>query len=164
MEITFREYTDADKDLLQSFIEKLQDYVVTTDPIQRIRRLPGFGPVAVERTLKSFHNNHGKIYFAVDNGREIGYVFGFLFDKQSEENLLEVVPTKVGQVDDLYIDEEYRGQGIGKMLLQKIEEYFKDQGCDSVWMEVFASNTNAHNAYLKLGYMDREIGMLKKLL
>ncbi len=163
MSVSIREYRDNDQELFRRFIEKLQDFVVTTDPIKRIRKLLGFGEVALKRSLKNLKEKNGKIYFAVDNEKVIGYVFGFVLDKQTEDNLLEVEPTQVGQIDDLYVDEEYRGKGIGKILIQKMEEYLKEQGCDSVWLEVFAPNKYAHDSYLKLGYMDREIGMLKKI-
>jgi hypothetical protein len=44
-----------------------------------------------------------------------------------------------------------------------MENYLKAQGCDTVWLDVFAANTQAHSVYLKNGYVDREIGMLKKI-
>lgn len=162
MEISFREYQESDNELVRQFIEKLEDFVVTTDQIKRIRRLPGLSELGLKYVLKKLEKNRGRIYFAVENDREVGYIFGFVCDKQSEEKLLEVVPSKVGQIEDVYVEEGFRGRGIGKLLMEKMESYLKEQGCDSVWLEVFAPNSNAHKTYLKLGYVDREIGMLKK--
>ncbi|TSC83559.1 MAG: GNAT family acetyltransferase [Microgenomates group bacterium Gr01-1014_16] len=164
MNITVREYLDSEKTLVQSFIEKLQDYVVATDPIKRIRNLPGLSELGLNNVLEKLDKNKGKIYFAQDEGKVVGYIFGFVCDKQSEEKLLEVVPSQVGQIEDVYVEEEYRGKGVGKMLMEKMEDYLKDQGCDSIWLEVFAPNFDAHAAYLKMGYVDREVGMLKRLI
>lgn len=164
MDITVREYQDSDKSTLQSILERLQDYVVATDSIQRIRRTEEFGLQALNNTLETYKTNNGEILFAETDGKIIGYCFGFVHDKQSEENLLEVIPTQLGVVEDIFVDENYRGQGIGKMLLAEMEKYLKEKGCDSLWLEVFAENKEAHNAYLKMGYLDREIGMLKKIV
>lgn len=158
-----REFESNDEQLVLKFIEKLQDYVVATDPIKRIRNLPGLGELGLKNTLDRLKENQGKIYFAEADGNVVGYIHGFVHDKQSEEKLLEVVPSQVGQIEDLYIEPEYRGKGVGKMLMEKMEGYLVDLGCDSIWLEVFAPNTGAHDAYLKMGYMDREIGMLKRV-
>jgi len=163
MNISVREYQVSDKALVQVFIEKLQDYVVATDPIKRIRNLPGLSDLSLRNVLEKLEKNQGRVYFAQDGEKIVGYIFGFVCDKQSEEKLLEVVPSQVGQIEDVYVEEEYRGKGIGKLLMEKMEVYLRDQGCDSIWLEVFAPNFGAHDAYVKMGYMDREIGMLKKI-
>ena len=163
MKLTIREYKSTGKVPVKFFIEKIQDFVITTDSIKRIRRQPGFSAQGLKNTLKLVRENNGKIYIAEDDGKPIGYIFGFVCDKQSEENLLEVVPSLIGQIEDVYVEPEYRGKNIGKLLFNKMEQYLKEKGCDSIWLEVFASNTTAHAAYLKMGYTDREIGMLKKV-
>jgi ribosomal protein S18 acetylase RimI-like enzyme len=163
MDYKIREYQESDREILQTLIEKLMDYVVSVDPIKRIRRMPGYGPHYLKKTLKKYHHNQGKIYLVEYEENIIGYIFGFVADKQSKVNLLEVIPTQLGIIDDLYIDEKYRSKGIGTFLMDKMEKYLKDQGCDSLWLEVFAPNVNAHKYYRKLGFMDREIGMLKKI-
>ena len=48
-------------------------------------------------------------------------------------------------------------------MLQMMEKYFKEKGCNSMWISVFAPNENAHNMYKKFGFVDREIGMLKQI-
>jgi ribosomal protein S18 acetylase RimI-like enzyme len=162
VDIVIREYQEKDRELLQLLIEKLMDCVVTTDLIKRIRRMEGFGDIQTEKVLKKIKENNGKIFFAEMDGVVIGYISGFS-KKQSKENLLEVIPTKLGVIDDLYIGGEHRGKHVGTTLMQKMEEYFKSVDCDSIWIEVFVPNKIAHDYYKKLGFMDREVGMLKKL-
>jgi len=163
MDLIIREYQEGDRELLQSLVEKLMDFVVDIDPVRRIRRMKKFGEVNTLKLLKKINENVGKIYFAKLDGKVIGYVAGFC-PKQSKENLLEVIPTKLGVIDDLYIDERFRGKGVGKILMEKMEKYFKSMDCDSIWIEVFAPNKKAHDYYKKLGFVDREIGMLKRLV
>lgn len=163
MDILLREYQEGDGELVRQFIERLQDYVVLRDPVKRIRRMSEFGEFGLKKVLEKLEKSRGRVYFAYEEEKIVGYIFGFVCDKQSEENLSEVVPTQEGQIEDVYVEEEYRGRGVGKLLMEKMGSYLKEQGCDSVWLEVFAPNSDAHDVYLKLGYMDRVIGMLKKL-
>lgn len=163
MDIKIREYREKDRELLQSLIEKLMDCVVDMDPIERIRRMKRFSEINSKKLLKKINKNGGKIYFAELDGEVVGYVAGFVA-KQSKENLLEVIPTKLGVIDDLYVDDSFRGRGIGTTLMKRIEDYFVSVDCDSIWIEVFAPNKKAHEYYKKKGFVDREIGMLKRLV
>lgn len=144
-------------------VVKLRDFVVATDPMRRIRRMPGWEQRSLKFIFDMVANQYGNIYFAEADGKTVGYAFCFV-TKQSEENRLEVIPTKLGQVEDIYVEDGYRGTGVGKALMAKCEEHLKEKGCDSIWIDVFAPNTDAHEYYKKLGFVDREIGMLKKLV
>ena len=49
---------------------------------------------------------------------------------------------------------EYRGQGIGNLLLQKLEELAKDNNCLNMMLEVRESNLPAIQMYHKHGFQD----------
>jgi diamine N-acetyltransferase len=53
-------------------------------------------------------------------------------------------------LDDLYITNAYRKQGIGKMLLQQIIELAKNSSCKKVRWQVSKWNTNAIEFYQKM--------------
>ena len=163
MMITIREYQSSDKDTLLVLIKKLHDFVVGIDPAQRVRHMPGYGENYLKKTLANIAKQNGKIYFAESGGEIIGFTVGVVGEKQSEEDLLEVIPNTLGIVLDLYVDENYRGQHVGTLLIEKIAEYLKSVGCDNLWVQVFAPNEKAHTFYKKFGFMDREIGMVKKI-
>lgn len=162
MNITYREYKEEDKEILLNLRKELAAYAKSIDPIQRVRNLPGFAELAIEETLKNVAKYQGKIWLACDEEQTVGYVIGVIWE-QSEETNLEIGPHKLGEVLQLYIQEKYRGKGIGTKLLQMIESYFKENNCDSIWIEVFAPNYPAHNLYKKFGLIDREISMLKNI-
>ena len=162
MEITIREYRETDKNFLLEATDMLHEYVVALDPIKRLRKMPGYAENTVNDLLTTVAKQEGKIYVAEDGSKAIGFVAGFTM-KQSKENLLSVVPSKLGVISDLYIDNDYRGQHIGTKLMQKMEEHLKQTGCDALWIDIVAFNTHAHHFYNKLGYADREIGLIKKI-
>ncbi len=99
---------------------------------------------------------------AEDGGKAIGYIAGVIRE-QSEINKLEIGSHVLGEVTDLFIEEGYRNQGLGTKMLSKMEEYFKEKGCDSMWISVFAPNEIAQVAYKKFGFVPRQIGMLKNI-
>jgi ribosomal protein S18 acetylase RimI-like enzyme len=68
----------------------------------------------------------------------------------------------MGVISDFFV-EEYRHQGVGRLLTSKMENYLKEKACDDIWINVAFFNTNAHNFYNKLGYSDRKIGLIKKI-
>lgn len=53
-------------------------------------------------------------------------------------------------VKTLWVSENLRGSGIGKQLMQTIEEQGRKIGCHSAWLDT--SNANARSFYTKLGY------------
>jgi len=161
MAINYRDY-DGEKDVLLDFVNKLEEYVKPLDPIHRVKNFEGYADLSLKEMLENAEKYNGKILLAEDAGKVIGCAIGAIWN-QSEKNRLEIGLHKLGEILFIYIDEEYRGQGIGKTMLQMMENYFKENGCDSVWIVVFSPNENAHNMYKNFGFMDREIGMLKQI-
>lgn len=162
MDITYKDYSQADSELLKSLSRELESYIKNIDPIRRIKNLPGFSELSIQETLESVRRYNGKIWFALHKDEVVGFVIGVIWE-QSEKNKLEIGPHILGEVLDLYVKETYRRNGIGKQMLQKMEDYFKSQNCDSMWVSVFAPNENAHALYRTFGFQDREIGMLKEI-
>ncbi len=53
-------------------------------------------------------------------------------------------------IDILWIDEKHRGQGLGKTLLQKIEDKAASKGCYLIHLDTF--DFQARDFYIKQGY------------
>ncbi len=162
MNVTFREYQTKDKVTLLGLVTQLSAYSKQIDPISRVKGQAGYAELSVQTLLENVAKFQGRIWFAEDNGKIIGFISGAIW-KQSKINVLEIGTHKLGEVLDLYIIEEYRRKGIGKQMLQMMEKYFKTQKCDSMWIQVFEPNRPARNLYNKFGFIDREIGMLKEI-
>jgi GNAT superfamily N-acetyltransferase len=162
MKIAIREYRGSDRTVLVRLMEELQDYLVSIDDLKRERRVPEYGESYTERTLQNVAKNNGIIYVAENRGRIVGLVVGIM-PEQTKEELLEHVPFKRGVVLELIVDEGYREKGVGTMLMKKIEEYFKKNGCSVSGVDVFFPNKDAYRLYSKLGYRERDIWMTKNL-
>jgi GNAT superfamily N-acetyltransferase len=69
--------------------------------------------------------------------------------------ILEVTG-RFGRVVALVVDERYRGQGVGRLLMAEIEKRAQAAGC--IMMEVTSSShrESAHRFYRGLGYQDAQ--------
>lgn len=159
---SIREYKPSDKATLIKFMDDFQEHLVAIDKMKRARKLPGYGRVAVRRCLSEVKKSQGVIYLVEDDGKPVGFIAGVI-SKPSKEDSLSQIPTKSARITELYIDQKYRGQGVGKMLMQKMENYLKERGCNIILLEVFEPNKAAHAFYSKLGYQNRIIYMMKKI-
>ena len=155
-------YSPAHKAALISLIEELQDYLVDLDPLKRLRRLPEYGEIYVNNLLKNIKKNHGIILVAEIENTAVGLIAG-IFDHWDTDKELGNIPSKPARILELIVSEKFRGQNLGSQLMDKIEEHFKSQGSDIMWVEVFEPNEKTHGFYKKLGYHDRGIDMAKKL-
>jgi len=54
-------------------------------------------------------------------------------------------------MDDLYVKENYRNQGIGKKLLKSIIEFAKKEECNKIRWQVSNWNKNGQEFYKKMG-------------
>ena len=85
-----------------------------------------------------------KLFVACVGGNVIGYVHGF------EQRMLIMHPFV--EVGSLVVDEAWRSKGVGKILMQRIENWTKQQGCHLVLLHSNIVRERAHQFYLNFGY------------
>jgi GNAT superfamily N-acetyltransferase len=77
-----------------------------------------------------------------------GYVVGWV---HVHARSLMVVD-RHAEIGGLVVDEDYRGCGIGRRLMQHAEEWARGQGCRTVYLRSNVIRKNAHAFYKKVGY------------
>ncbi|MFK4568251.1 GNAT family N-acetyltransferase [Enterococcus sp. UD-01] len=85
---------------------------------------------------------------------EIGEPIGLIWVK---------VTAQKGFIYDFMIAEKYRGQGFGKQALLEIEKWAAEQGLAELGLHVFAHNQTAYGLYKKMGYLETDITMVRKI-
>ncbi len=141
----------------------LQRHIAQIDPLKRQRSVSDFDATAyIDHLLQRIESANGVLLVALEAEVPVGFVAGII-PVETESDLLEHYPTKEGTIVELVVTEEQRGKNIGSDLLKAVEEYFKQEGCDSIRVGCFSPNTGAHMFYEKCGYSDRYIEMLKSL-
>ena len=86
------------------------------------------------------------ILFAQIEEKIIGYIYGFI-----QENG-DTTKEKVGQIDALYIEEEYRNMKVGDKLITEFIEWAKEQNVKIIEISVFDTNIKARNLYTKKNF------------
>lgn len=96
------------------------------------------------------------IFVAVEDDQVVGY--GFCQVKIYENDPVMEDRTEV-YIDDLCVDENCRGKGIGKAIYQQILRYAKMRKADCVTLNVWCCNESAMKFYESLGLKPQKIGM-----
>jgi len=95
------------------------------------------------------------------------YIFNIFDNDQDSKIGLMWVEVKMDEphrpafIFDFILEEQYRGQGLGKKALLALDEKLKAMGAKSVALHVFGYNTTAFELYKKMGYEVTNINMRK---
>ena len=86
-----------------------------------------------------------------DNGEVVGTIWYETRDGVMREAYLR----------DIFINEDRRGMGYGKEAMRVLEESVRKEGARRIQLNVFGFNSVGRNLYLKMGYLDAAITMMK---
>ena len=90
-------------------------------------------------------NNESVIFVALDEHKPVG--FTQLYPKYSSARL-----TKNWILNDLFVDPDYRKQGIGEQLIKTAMDFAKRQGATFVQLETAVDNFTAQSLYEQIGF------------
>lgn len=88
-----------------------------------------------------------KLFLSGDEENEVGrtYVY-FLFNDLHEEPF--------ALIEDVFVEEGYRGQGWGSRLVKEAISEAKKRGCHKIIMTSRNSNSTVHEWYKKMGFLE----------
>lgn len=89
-----------------------------------------------------------------DAGEAVGYVWFTQEDRPVG---------RVVFIYDIAVDPAHRRKGHAQAALVEVEAYARANGCIGVMLHVFGSNTGARQLYLKAGYDETNVIMLKRV-
>ena len=147
---------------VKNLLVELQEFIVEIDNFNLNIISKDYREKYFEYMIKDCEDNQGIVYVAVDNNKVAGMIAGFVQNYDKRDSLDYACPKK-GLVAELIVSKTARCGGVGTMLLNKMEQYFRSINCEYSQIDVFAPNENAKKFYHKNGYYDRMITMFKKL-
>ena len=100
-----------------------------------------------------------QLYVAKVGGVAVGYVLL----KLRNYDWPGMVRRKVMLVDEICVEEAYRGQGIGKAMMEDVHALAKAFGCSDLQLGVYPQNDGAVAFYQKCGFAIRSIEMQRKV-
>ena len=157
--IEYEEYYLED---VRRLLTELEEYIVSIDKDNLDRVHEDYYEKMALVDLANVENNNGKCYLAILNNKVVGLIMGII-PEYDEYDYLDYKCPKRGIIIELIIQKNIRSKGIGTKLMEIMEKYFKDNGCEYVLVDVFAYNIKALNFYEKNGYHSRMMTNIKKL-
>lgn len=92
-------------------------------------------------------NDNKPVFVADENGKILVYAF-CVFKTPS---IPSMQPVKTLYIDDLCVDENCRGGGIGKKLFEFVKDFAKQSGCYNLTLNVWECNPGAKAFYESCG-------------
>lgn len=97
------------------------------------------------------------IFVAEINGKIVGYLAGSIL-----EEISYTIET-FAELDNMCIDTNYRGYGIGSKLIDEFKNYCKNLGIENIKVTAYAQNKQAINFYMKNGFQDYNTTLIFKI-
>jgi ribosomal protein S18 acetylase RimI-like enzyme len=148
--VVFRPATHDDEQALLCMMRKLAE------------QEPGaynFDEPVVRDALRKFLASPelGQAWVFFEAGTPVGYIvltFGYSFEYHGRDSF----------IDELYIEPQYRRQGIGGRAMQFVEERARELGVNAIHLEVDSGNDAAAELYRRAGYDDHSRFLMTKWL
>jgi len=156
------EYEEKYLEDVKDLLVELEKYILSIDKDELDRLHPEYRDKMAILDLEEVKNYNGKCFLAIENNKAIGLIMGCIV-QYDEYDYLDYKCPKIGEITELIVSKQTRNNGIGLLLIEKIEEYFKNIGCEYTKVDVFAYNEIGINFYNKTGYHNRMYTMIKKL-
>ena len=91
-----------------------------------------------------------------ESGRVLGYAFCILKEVRGDQLMQDI---RTLYIDDLCVDENCRGQGVGSALYRHVLDYARQERCYNVTLNVWSLNAPAMACYQKCGLKPQKVGM-----
>ncbi len=156
------EYEEKYLDDVKDLLVELEEYIVSIDKDSLDQLHPEYKEKMALLDLKEVNDNKGKCYLAVENDKAVGLIMGCI-RPYDEYDYLDYKCPKTGEITELIVTNKIRNKGVGQLLINKMEEYFKSLDCEYINIDVFAYNENAIKFYNKNGYHHRMYIDIKRI-
>lgn len=100
---------------------------------------------APRRLANMTHAGRAVVLLAEHHGSVVGLVTSHILSVINREH-------DVAWLTTLVIDETVRGSGVGRILVQAVEQFARDAGCERLTVTTHVHRSDAHAFYEKLGF------------
>ena len=156
------EYEEKYLEDVKDLLVELEEYILSIDKDNLDQLHPQYREKMAILDLEEVEKYSGKCYLAIENEKAIGLIMGYIIE-YDEYDYLDYKCPKSGEISELIVTKKIRSTGVGKLLMGKMEEYFKSMDCEYIHVDVFGYNESGINFYEKRGYHARMLNMIKKI-
>ena len=156
------EYEDKYLEDVRDLLVELEEYILSIDKDELDQLHPEYREKMAILDLEEVKENEGKCFLAIENNKVIGLIMGCV-PPYDEYDYLDYKCPRRGEITELIVTRKVRSNGVGRKLIDTMEQYFESIGCEYVLVDVFSYNEKGINFYNKNGYRSRMETMIKKI-
>lgn len=156
------EYEEKYLEDVRDLLVELEEYILSIDKDDLDQLHPEYREKMAVLDLEEVNDNDGKCYLAIEEDKVIGLIMGCI-PQYDEYDYLDYKCPRRGEITELIVTDKVRSNGVGRKLMDRMEQYFKSVGCEYVLVDVFGYNEKGINFYNKNGYRTRMETMIKKI-
>jgi ribosomal protein S18 acetylase RimI-like enzyme len=145
MEITIRKAVIDELKIIQDLNHKLFLWDLERDPNLNVDW--PYQEAGESYFKRRVTGEHGVCFVAEESGRIVGYVAGSVKKEiDKPDTILR------SELENIYIEEDSRSKGIGKLLTKELFEWCKANGAKSILVSAYYHNEDAINFYEHTGF------------
>jgi diamine N-acetyltransferase len=149
MALSVRKATLNDYGALCKLIDEID--ALHRDNLPHVFQKP-IGPVREQEYYSGLISDEGVGLFVAETGKKlIGFVHAIIRDTQTIP-VLVFVPRLYAVVESIAVKSEFRSHGIGRMLMDKMQEWAIAKSATSIELNVYEFNETAISFYERLGF------------
>lgn len=99
--------------------------------------------------VKLLEDSNKVVFCAFVDDRIVGYITGHIINRPPVYQMREV-----GQIGDVFVLPEYRGQGVFNALFEKVVDWIEEKGMTYVEHAVASTNELGRDVWKKKGFVD----------
>lgn len=131
--------------VIQASLDQLNALAAVFDQYRLFYEQPSDLVSAQEFLEARFHNQDSVIFVAIEADQIAGFT-------QLYPSFSSVSMRRIWILNDLFVQPNYRRQGVAKLLLTAAEHYARQTGAIRIALSTQISNTSAQALYESLGY------------
>ena len=137
---------------VKSDISRIIELLHQVDMVHHDLRPDLFKPYTTkydEQELEALLDDESKpIFVCVDDGMVLGHAFCQIIETKNHLLLQDI---KTLYIDDICVDEQFRGRHVGKALYEHVRDYALSIGCNNMTLNVWEGNLPAESFYRNMG-------------
>ncbi|KXA89483.1 hypothetical protein AKJ57_05270 [candidate division MSBL1 archaeon SCGC-AAA259A05] len=149
--ISFRKAERSDLNELMRLWEEFLDYNLQSIENSKKRRWMELTEDASEKSRSHFKNqieqDDNLVLLAEKDNEIIGYIVASL-----EERPPIFKKRKLGKLNELFVNQDYRNEGLGKKLVENAKDWLKDKGVNLLKVRILEANKKANKFWKSRGF------------
>jgi ribosomal protein S18 acetylase RimI-like enzyme len=157
--ITIEAFQPSDFAAIVAFVEAIQEH--EREQVPELKPGPEIGKQYAEMLMRTVADRNGCLIMARAEAGPVGFACAWI--EQDDDPCIRDDARIHAYVSDIFVNQDWRRQGIASLLLDELEAGMRSRGCSRIRICAKAANQLAVTCYTARGYRPYEIVFAKRL-